>query len=57
VLAACREHPLLHREYFSVLLCTSEALQRGLALDRPAAWLPHAQNGLIVRKPRPLARE
>lgn len=53
--AACARHPLLERDYFSVLLCTPDALQAALPLDRPAVWLPtHDDGRAFVHKPAPL---
>lgn len=54
VLKACSEHPLHRTQYFSVLRCTADALQKTLALDQPSPFLPPSQPQHFIHKPAPL---
>ncbi|WP_162851349.1 hypothetical protein [Panacagrimonas perspica] len=54
VLEACLQHPLHQTDYFTVALCSADALRDALPLDRPSAFLPVQDDGGFVRKPAPL---
>ncbi len=54
VLEACLRHPLHRTEYFTVALCTADALREALPLDRPSTFLPSRDDGWFVHKPAPL---
>jgi len=54
VLEACLRHPLHQTDYFTVALCSADALRDALPLDRPSAFLPSRDESWFVHKPAPL---